>query len=102
MRPPREPWVNPAKRAQLIAMSAVLAFVLLFGGLAVGFAVGHHRAERQLDSRFEGGYGPLQGPLRGPAGAHPRYAPNPGHGPNERKVPFPTPGSPSPTATKSS
>lgn len=101
VRAPREPWVNPAKKGQFVALSLVLAFVLLFGGLAVGFAVGHHRAERGINSRFEQGVGRQPGP----PGSYPRYFPNGGQprigGPNkQRKVPFGPP-SPSPTATKS-
>jgi hypothetical protein len=39
----REPWVNPAKRGVLAAVSIAVAIVLLAGGFAIGAAVVHHR-----------------------------------------------------------
>jgi hypothetical protein len=39
----REPWVNPAKRGVLAAVSIAVAIVLLAGGFVIGAAVGHHR-----------------------------------------------------------
>jgi hypothetical protein len=102
MRAPREPWVNPAKRARIAIVSVVAALVLLFGGLVVGFAAGHHRAERMIHTRFDQGYGDQQGPPR----VYPHNLPNGGQprrgGPdNERKIPF-GPASPTPSATKTS
>ena len=45
-RPPRVPWVNPARRAHVVGVAAAGALVLLGAGIGIGFAAsgdGHHR-----------------------------------------------------------
>ena len=41
-RAPREPWINPAKRAAVIITSVVAALVLLFVGAVIGHAATRH------------------------------------------------------------
>ena len=64
-KPPRERWINPAKRVPFIVVSIVAALVLLFIGVAVGHGVERHREVRfgggaveHQNSRQFGQYGP--------------------------------------------
>lgn len=63
-RPPRMPWVNPARRGLVAAVAAAVAVVLLGGGIGIGIAIApsgnHHgpRFERGVDG-FPGRYGRL-------------------------------------------
>ena len=54
-RPPRMPWVNPARRGLVAGLAAAAAVVLLGGGIGIGIAIApsgnHHgpRFERGVD-----------------------------------------------------
>ncbi len=79
-RPPREHWINPAKRTAVIAISIAAALVLLFVGAVVGHAVTKHRqVDRAIDharqfapnGRVNGGYFPQNGQRPGGQPARP-------------------------------
>lgn len=56
-RPPRMPWVNPARRGLVAGIAAAVAVVLLGGGIGIGIAIapsGNHHGPRF--ERGDGGY----------------------------------------------
>jgi hypothetical protein len=89
-RPPRMPWINPARRAHVAGASVVAALALLGAGVGIGWAAapgGHREAPYRME--FRPGYY-----LPGMGG----YLPHRFHWP---VPPAPVPaGTPSPTTTK--
>lgn len=56
-RPPRVPWVNPARRTQLVGWSVVAALLLIGAGFGIGYAVGgsdddHYGPGRMYHGRY--------------------------------------------------
>ena len=72
-RAPRVPWVNPARRTQVVLTSLVAAAVIFFIGLAGGWAIHHDgsvgRAPFKYGRAFPGPTGP------GFPGFGPRFTP---------------------------
>jgi hypothetical protein len=93
----RTPWVNPARRAHVVAAAVLGALIFGGGGILVGHAVSDHGERHGGAARFEhgpGGYGPGFG--RGQQ----RYRELPRqHGPNGPKRPVPPTPAPSGSAT---
>lgn len=93
-RPPRVPWVNPERRAHIIAVVGAGALVLLGGGIGIGFAAGdggHHRGDGYRMEIRPGGYYNLV------PGRHGGFVPRFPGAPQFPTAPAPTP---APTATK--
>ena len=82
-RPPRAPWVNPAKRLQVGAVALALALVCGAAGIAIGWAASDGHGDRGMRIERPGFYGGY-------------LLPGPG-GPNGKVRPFPVrpPASPS-------
>jgi hypothetical protein len=92
---PRVPWVNPARRVQVVVTALILALVLLGGGLVIGYHAGRHRPVHSVHLRL--GVGPngnrvLPGYI-GPRGALPRR-PNVG---GRMRPQHPLPANPAPS-----
>jgi hypothetical protein len=104
-RPPRAPWVNPARRSHLVGAAVVAGLVLLAAGFGIGYAAapsGHNGPQR---IERGGGYLPGQGQLRGgPGGQFPgngqRQGPGfPRQGPTSVPATPASPATPAPSTT---
>jgi hypothetical protein len=91
-RPPRVPWVNPARRGHLAGAAAGAAVLLLAAGFGIGYAVAP-AGDDGHGHRFGDGYGPaLHGRLLPGIPGMPGM---PGIRPGDRDRPYPA----APTAT---
>ena len=85
-RPPRAPWVNPAKRLQVGAAALALALVCGAAGIAIGWAASDGHGDRGFRMERPGLYGGY-------------FVPGPGMG-NPRTFPLPKrPALPSPSTS---
>jgi hypothetical protein len=86
-RAPRVPWVNPARRGNVIAAAVIAAVVLIGAGIGIGYAVApsdrdHHRMGPGIymvpgEGGYQGGYYPFPNRKMMKPGHHLRQVPQP-------------------------
>jgi hypothetical protein len=92
-RPPRTPWINPARRGHIVGAAIIAALVLIAGGFGIGYAAAPSGDRHDNPYRmYRGGYGPMMGDPMGGRFVGPGMRGN-------RNNPFPAPGAPATPAT---